>query len=294
MISQHQNFTPDLAALVARQPSPLSAVDELTSIRSERQLRASFKLTFTSGLILKGRSFRTAERCRMATLLLPYLEGLPVNAVIDSLGGSWLETWIAGLGLTPADTTVELCRWAGDLLGRIHTLPVFEHKSGLPPTSVDDMLNKLNSNLALLGSCAALSQTVVDRLRALAVSERPLQASLGLTHTDFTVENFVKDEGGNLHVIDNEHLSLGPLDYDVVRTLSRWPMTSTQRLAFLEGYDCHRDAGESQRNAVFWAVIGLAQSARVRRLHNTPCDGALQALERLAAGQRHDLWPTLV
>ena len=124
MNTTHPHIGKDLAELIARQPAALVTAEELTTIRSARQGRASFRLTFEDGRVLKGRRFRTGERCRIAASLVPLLAHLPLNAMIEHSGDSWLEEWIPGTALTQADTSDGLCRWAGDTMGRIHAVRV--------------------------------------------------------------------------------------------------------------------------------------------------------------------------
>lgn len=287
----HPLIGPDLVTLIARQPAALVETRELTSIRSGNQGRASFRLTFEDGRVLKGRRFRKLERCQIATVTMGLLQDLPLNKVIDVCGDSWLEEWIAGVALQPADTTDPLCRWAGSILGRIHAVNIGDIE-GVPaaPDSAA-MLRTLDTNLVFLARAGALLDKTCDALQRLATEELPGRMQTGLVHTDFTVENFVLDEFGQYHVIDNEHLVAGALDYDLVKTFCRWPMTPAQRRAFCEGYGQHGDVGGALSHGVFWSILALAQSARVRCLHHLPCEPLLERLQDIAAGQRDALWP---
>lgn len=291
MTLDHPLIGPDLVTLIQRQPVALVEARELTSIRSTHQGRASFRLTFEDGRVLKGRRFRNRERCQIAARLMQLLPDLPLNRVLDVCGDSWLEQWIEGMSLQQADATDALCRWAGSVLGRIHAVEIDSVKDVPAPPDTAAMLATLDANLETLARAGALPEQSRGALQRIAWEEQPAEMGKGLIHTDFTLENFVLDGSGQYRVIDNEHLMAGALDYDLVKTFYRWPMTPGQQRAFCEGYGQHGDVSGALSHGVFWSILALAQSARVRCLHQVPCDPLLERLQDIAAGRRNALWP---
>lgn len=228
----------------------------------------------------------------MATALLPLAAGLPLNPVLDSLGDSWLEQWIEGTPLRSGDTTESLCRWAGDVLGQLHGRAVNGVDTVPPAQGVDTILVQLANNLDRIVALGGLDRSTADSLQAIAKTERPAAPDTGLIHTDFSVENFVSRPDGDLIVIDNEHLMLGALDYDLVKSFCRWPMNEAQQSAFCEGYGHHRDPAPALSGRVFWAIFALAQSARVQLRHRGLHQHLLLSLTKLAGGEREEIWPT--
>jgi thiamine kinase-like enzyme len=98
---------------------------------------------------------------------------------------------------------------------------------------------------------------------------------------------------GQVVVIDNEGLRVGPLDYDLARCWSRWPMTGTQRQAFCDGYRQYRSLETFQAHRQFWAIRAMSQSLSVHLKHGKENPQALAALRCIAAGDDRQFWPTL-
>ena len=109
----------------------------------------------------------------------------------------------------------------------------------------------------------------------------------GLTHGDFAPDNFLVDAQGQLVCIDNETMRVDALDYDLARTILRWPLSGARRRAFLSAYSTYRDLEPTAHQWPFWLVAVLAGTAEWESQHRgAPEQGALRYLHRLAATER--------
>ena len=85
-----------------------------------------------------------------------------------------------------------------------------------------------------------------------------------MIHRDYCAENLLLAPSGRIHVVDNESIDVGPLDYDLARTWYRWPMGPRQRAAYWKGYARYRDPGSFSSSFAFWAVKVLVESSLFR------------------------------
>lgn len=289
-----QDLTPlgnDLASLVSTQPGRLEKLEEITTLRSPLQRRASYRLCFSDGTVIKGRRFKNIEKANQANALAPLLDGLPFNKVLSARGTGRLEQWVDGQVLTPDKTSARLATWAGDLLGSLHCIPYADSsKTYTPPPVLDWYLNGIRRNLDLIARLGLAEPPMVSQLLQLAIDSMPQSTSNGLIHTDFSAENIVVNSDGSPIVVDNEHLTLGALDYDLARCWYRWPMSTSQRKAFCQAYLRHRNPGQAQQGFRFWAIYVLCKSTHVRLKHRYSAQGLLDSLSQIAMGTDHQVW----
>ncbi len=281
----------ELLYLTARLPGRLVHAQEITSLQSPLQTRASYKLTFSDGLVIKGRRFTSLQRSVRATRLATLLEHLPFNRVLASRGIGRIEQWIEGQVLQTNVLTDSLAEWAGDLLGSVHTIAGFNALDVAAPPANSWYLGKIKFNLDEIVHRRAIDQDTARRIVEIAARTQPHCINSGLIHTDFCAENMVATPEGGLFVVDNENLRLGSLDYDVVKCWCRWPMTHSARRAFCKGYQHHRSLENVFEHLRFWAICALTQSARVRTKHQSVAQPLLDALIRVSLGEKEHLWP---
>ncbi len=285
------NLGEELLYLVARLPGRLEHAQEITSLQSPLQTRASYKLTFSDGLVIKGRRFTSLERSVRATALATLLEDLPFNRVLASRGIGRIEQWIEGQVLHAEMLTDSLAAWAGDLLGSVHTITAFNSLDVAAPPENSWYLGKIEFNLDEIVHRGALERDTARRIVQIAARSQPHTMNSGLIHSDFCAENIVATPEGEFFVVDNENLRLGSLDYDVVKCWCRWPMTNSARRAFCDSYERHRSLESVFDHLRFWAICALTQSARVRTKHQSLAQPLLDALVRVSLGETDHLWP---
>ena len=177
----------------------------------------------------------------------------------------------------------DLARWAGDLLGRLHSLPC--RAQATPVRDVCWHLEKLRLNIGKMAKAGNLARTTAEHILQLAADLKPPDVEVGLIHGDFCGENIVIDRSGNPIAVDNEHITLGALDYDLVKCWYRWPMTPSQRLAFRECYQSYRSTLPAIEHFRFWSICSLANSARIRAEHGRDLQPSLQGLLRVTGAR---------
>jgi Ser/Thr protein kinase RdoA (MazF antagonist) len=290
--AQPNHIGGDLQALVLSLGGEVACVEPITRLISPRQSKAQFKLTFADGRQFKGRRYESRNKRRRVSTLAPLLDGLPFTQIIAAKGRATLEEWVTGTTLRAAEVSEQQACDAGALLGLVHT------REGIPPAAwaespdVDAPLEKIVSHLDRISRGVAELSPLCEHLAELARGLQPGAFQSGLIHADYAVDNMIIAEDGHIIVVDNEHLRVGPLDYDLARCWSRWPMTESLRQAFGEGYQQHRSLEPFAKNRQFWAIRALSQSLSVHLKHGKSNRPVLEALQRVADGETDHLWPS--
>jgi Ser/Thr protein kinase RdoA (MazF antagonist) len=252
----------DLAALVAGLGSTVERVRHLTRRPSASGLAACYQITLGDGRTVKGRRCRSESAAVRIEAFSRRLPDGHFPAVLARRGAALLTEWIEGRPLTRRQDDGTLVRWAGALLGRIHTV------SGLSPERIPKLTPEVErrrlaqalDRLAVVGLTRAESQALV---RA-ATRRVPVQPAVGLVHRDFCPENAVVDPGGRIWFVDIETVGVGAYDYDLARTEYRWPLHSTTHQSFLEGYATYRSDEAFRSHETYWLTLALVDSALYR------------------------------
>jgi len=271
----------DLAELMKQIGGELESAEELTVLVSPRQRKASFKLTLLDGRVFKARRMKSSTRWASVVALSPLVENMPFAGVIAAHGMSCIEQWIPGTPLRAESVTPDQARRAGEVLGRLHTtsLPSPELLKTAPDGSW--YRNRLDRHLAALVVRGALGHATARRIFTSAVEHQPATFEIGLIHGDFSADNIVIKDDGEIAVIDNESLRLAALDFDLARCRTRWPMTEVIAGAFVDGYQCYRSPETAGADKTFWEICALALTAYAQTNHNKPAGPVLDELRRL-------------
>lgn len=272
---------PDLGALVTTVGVPLTALTEITGLPSEVLSRATFRLVFADGRVVKGRRFGgPGAAARMVdiarALALPRLP-----RVLARRGVAVLKEWIAGSALDASAATPDLLRSCGALLAAIHRVPSGDGAWRAGALPLRDRTTATVAGLARLEALGWLTAGEARRLLKLVEAGAPRTAELGFIHRDFCAENIVLGPGGELYVVDNETLAYDAYDFDLARTRYRWPMGAAAWAAFEQGYGASRDLGSYRAHATWWAVAVLVEAALFRHRARTP--RAMAPVEHLLA-----------
>lgn len=254
----------DLWALVQGRRSPLVAVTVLTSLPSAFGQRASFRLQFADGRVLKGRRFERGDHAERVENLSQFLDRRHFPRVLGRCGSALLLEWIEGEPLSHAKWPPELLQTCGALQGLVHTTPLPNKVDSQSQSAAHDKRVGLERGIRALVEYGAFNRLEGERLIDLAVAHTPGNPAVGLVHGDFCAENIVLQAPGHVYVIDSEKLSIDAYDYDLGRTWYRWPMTAVQREAYYDGYNQHRSSADFMAHFVYWAIVVLVDSAAFR------------------------------
>lgn len=256
---------PDLAAVRAFLGAPIARAVPLSASRPWNADRAAFRVETSDGRRTKLRRMPSEARARGVERSLEALADPRFARVLLRCGRLLVDEWIDGRGLDECGATRERVAEAGALLGRVHTTPPPPDAAVAEPGAAPDAHgDALRADLDFLASAGLLDPAARARLENAAAAARPEQAEVGLVHGDFCAENLLVDARGQLRVVDNEALGVGPLDLDLARTAYRWPLDGREGRAFLDGYAAYRDPDAGAAHAPFWRIRVLAKSARLR------------------------------
>jgi Ser/Thr protein kinase RdoA (MazF antagonist) len=248
--------------------------------------RATFRLAFTDGLVVKGRRCETEAQAERVQRLGARLDPRHFPRVLARNGAALFTEWIPGRPLTPDDLTVSRLRACGEILAGVHRGLISDEERVAGRVEADTWRRRLIDGLEALARCGALARS--DQTAAAALAERfaPPPPALHLIHGDFCARNIVLDQGATLRVVDNENLTVGPAEYDLARTWYLWPMDPAERAAFADGYGLSEPLARFTAHLAFWAVLVLVESARFRLRHPTRAPavplGRLRSLLRRA------------
>lgn len=251
---------PDLERLVAALAVPTRRIVTLTRLWGPAVEHASFRLELADGRILKGRRLPSAAQTTLVTTILALVDRRNFPAVIAQAGAALIEEWRPGEPLGELDVDPAFARRCGQVLGALHRVP--RPALAVPWRARRGVrLKLLRRQAEALEGLGALSAASRLRAVALAGDHAPADAEIGVVHHDFCGENLVRDAGGRPHVIDNETLRIGILDFDLARTWYRWPMADSTATAFLDGYAEHRSPAAYLAHFSFWALAVLVDAA---------------------------------
>lgn len=280
-----------LWALVATLGTPLVRAETITGIPANGA-RETFRLRFEDGGSLKGRRFRTAAHAEVVWRVLASRTAPFLGRAVAHRDEAMLEEWVEGDILVQGRVDQRLVRAAGQMLGTLH---------GLPPPSSDGIdfqpldshawVRKTAENLRTLRDRGLATTTQVDLLQTLLLSRLPAAAPIGIVHRDMCPQNLIADASERLMSVDNGSLTVGAIDEDLCRVWYRWPMTTDERVAFLDGYRECRDADPLYRPSLFWTIVVVANSARARLgLSAAAAATTFRRLDRFVSGQQSDWW----
>jgi Ser/Thr protein kinase RdoA (MazF antagonist) len=271
-------FGASLAHLIREQPGALDDATAVGPLASSQSRRATFRLQFSDGRVLKGRCLETRQQAQTVWRLTnAYLGAAPVPRIVARRSDALLEQWLFGCAVTADCDRQGHVREAGALLGRLHCVGASraDARRALQPRWVDDSLAA--GTLASAGLDARSAREAVALARRFA----PAAGAWGLCHGDFCAENLLIVPGLGLHVIDNETIDELWQDYDLARTWYRWPMSTLAFAAFLDGYREHRPTDAFLAHFQFWAICALLRSVSFRLANGVSAELPIQRLQTL-------------
>ena len=187
---------PDLNHLLSRYGSSVISLDEITSLRSQRQLKDSFKISLADGEIVKARRFVSEDKRTRYCDLSSLLADLPVARILAAHGKATLEEWVDGVPLATGQVTTDQSYQLGTLLGKMHsTADIPEcYRNDFP--GADQQLARISESLSVLSSLLPGKRSLFNTLQELAARHQPERFETGLIHADFCPQNMVVKSGG--------------------------------------------------------------------------------------------------
>jgi hypothetical protein len=270
----------ELGALVQTIGVPL--VDVTTLSRRGAATRATaLRLQFADGRVLKGTLLESADQAREVDEVAGHLDHHGVPRVLGRAGAAVLTAWVDGTCLASVKCTVAMLRECGAFQGDVHRRPVPPERARVAAELLERWRRRLRHDVAEMVGARLLTPDLGRRTSEIALRFAPADCDIGYVLGDFCAENIVRRESGELCVVDNETLSIGPRDYDLGRTWYRWPMTPARRRAFLQGYGTCRDPATFLAHFPYWAMQALVHGAVFR--HRMGSDTVVVPLRRLRA-----------
>jgi thiamine kinase-like enzyme len=224
---------------------------------------------------------RVGHRRRTVERALGYVELLGDPRLPRPLARSGrvtVEAWVEGRTLADCDERESL-DGAARLLAAIHG---FQRARVQRDQSVAPIRRRLLRQLDELVEARLIDRAAATRLERLA-DALPATARVGLLHGDFCGENLVCRRDGVVVSIDNAHLHLGFLQYELGRSWYRW-QHSPRAAEHVEGrYRELTGLGVDAAERTAWRTAATVKGLHLRHRHRWPLELPRSALARLLA-----------
>jgi aminoglycoside phosphotransferase len=232
-----------------------------------------FRLELEDGRVVKARVFRTEKSARrvwrLATEAAPSVLSRPLQRVGRAIVSEYLDGETLDARFRRAGRRFEegVVRSMGRLVAALHVEAGFRPiapSTAVTPAAFQRALARVarrlaNRELLTAGSAARVIRFV-----------RPATVRYTLTHGDVCPENVVMTARGP-RLIDEERLAVRPVDFELARVVTRWPLTPRLEQVFLAAY--RRAGGRDQSfraHRSFWVAVALAGSAAYRLRRGLP------------------------
>jgi len=281
----------DILEAVNNLGGEIDTAEEITRLRAPENRHACFRLQLTDGRTVKARRFHSAEKRASVTSLYPPLAGLPFSRILSVHGAATIEEWIHGSPVEPGELTTELTHKLATILGTLHSWNVPPEISRTRRHGMARYFNRLRDQLAELADQGHIDSQTARRIFERAMNREARELENGIIHTDFHPRNMIMRPNGEVWIIDNEDIRLGPLDYDLARCWRQWPMTRAQRDAFCRAYGEFRSLDSFIAYEEFWSICTLVNTAKIHMRHGEPIRSFLKQLEEIVERAGDALWP---
>jgi len=271
----------EAGALRALGVTPLE-IHEVTALPSVAASRRTLRVVVAEGYSLKVRRYSRPARARVAVALRRGLSNDRLPGILLFTGRVLVEEWIEGVSLAHLPLSEGRLQQAADLLDGLHATREVGGQSLPVSRRVRPLLRRAERQLARLAAAAAVTEAERRRIARALADFAPEHALAGVTHDDFCAENLVEDRSGRLFAVDNEHMRIGFLEFDLARAWYRWPMPGETWQRFRERYGA-RHWPADRETAPFWRLTAVLCSAYLRlvRLHGAGIEVPLGRLREL-------------
>jgi aminoglycoside phosphotransferase (APT) family kinase protein len=237
------------------------------------------------GRSLKVRYYARPTKVREAAALRVGLADDRLPKILLVSGRVVVEEWIDGVSLQHLPLSESRLSQAADLLGALHATRAVGRLRLPVSRRVRPLLRRADRQLAHLVAAGAVRAAERDIIARSLARFAPEDAWAGVTHDDFCAENLVENPFGRVLAVDNEHMGIGFLEFDLARTWYRWPMSVEAWERFQDRYSSWRGPVDGE-NAPFWRLAAVLSGAYVRlvRLGGARIEAPLGKLRELITG----------
>lgn len=213
---------------------------------------------------------------------------LPMPEIVASGTKYLVERWVQGSTLNLSEIDSDFLFAFGKQVGEFASQSC-ELQEDTRWRSPRLLQSKLEVHLFEIQKAGVLDAQVCQELLARARSNVPTMVEAGMVHLDLKRENFVKSDRG-ICWIDNESLTLGPLDLEIARVWGLWNLTAQERRFFLDGYRKHRCTKSFVLHELFWSIFSLVGSLYYRLRNAQPIQVQVEILKTIAEGELPSAW----
>ena len=241
----------------------------------------------SDGRLIKIRSFSSELKARTFLDFLGNEFWPHTGIVLGRCGRAIAENWLEGEVLSDNKYHPDYISSAGAALGSLHAPRIGHGARGVGWMTASHWVSSTSNRICRLSRLGFINEQERKQLLQLVDHYAPDTVEYGLTHGDFAPDNLLVDAQGRLFCIDNETACVGALDYDLTRTILRWPLSGTRRRAFLRAYSAYRDLRPTAHQSPFWLVAVLVSAVEWECQHlGAPSERKLRCLHRVAAPER--------
>jgi hypothetical protein len=277
-------IAPDVSQLMSDLNVAGGEIYRIDNLKKINRLEPPVLVRSGDGRLIKIRSFSSEAE---ADAFLDFLgKGFwpHVASFLGRRGLAVAEEWVEGESVSDNRYHRDWISIAGGALGRLHASLTGNGSGDVGWLNAASWVKSTSNRVCELSRRDIINQH--DRKRLLQLIDRyaPDSFECGLTHGDFAPDNLLVDAQGRLVCIDNETVRRDALDYDLTRTILRWPLSGARRRAFLTAYSAFRDLRPTTDQSPFWLIAVLARASEWECRHlGAPSERVLRCLCRAAS-----------
>ena len=281
------SIAPDVSQLLSDLNVAGSEIYRIDNLKNIDRIDSPILVHGSDGRLIKIRSFSSEAKARAFWDFLNNGFWPHTTIVLGRCGRAVAEKWVEGESVSDNKYHPDRISIAGAALGSLHASLAGNDEGDARWVNAASWVKSTSNRICRLSRRDTINQQSRKRLLQLVDRYAPDTFECGLTHGDFAPDNLLVDAQGRLVCIDNETVCVDSLDYDLVRTLLRWPLSGARRRAFLAAYSAYRDLRPTAHQSPFWLVAVLARAAEWECQHlGAPSERVLRCLYRVASMER--------
>lgn len=255
---------------LVKQIGDLDSFLEISTAKNSATNKASYRLVFKNGEILKGRIISKPEKLYRIKHITSLWGSKYCCQILMAHENATIEEWINGKALKTLETKPSHLIQGANALASLHKMQISKDNpmfQSLP--SIEERLVQLRKQIFNIKNHHLLGSEKCIRLEKIAIDNAPQSAKFGYTHRDYCAENLVlREDSVSICSIDNETITIGELDEDLARTLYRWEMKHEEKKLFLDEYNKQTGRQPHLSHFKFWTIYVMVQSLNYKMAYN--------------------------